>query len=170
MSIAKIAWELIPRSQAHNSYELLQEVKAAVLAEPRRVIMEEWLCKTPVMIHNTETGKDEETRLPACGTVGCIAGWMTLLKASRFERTDENYNDLRIHASDRALDFLPSSVYLQARRLFWGTIEDPSSLYPFPPKELYGTDEYVTHVAANIDRFCRAHEAELRAHALTPAR
>lgn len=54
--------------------ELLQKVKAAILAHPHDFDMDDWVqpAKTSEVIEQNES----------CGTVGCIAGWMVSLERS----------------------------------------------------------------------------------------
>jgi hypothetical protein len=52
--------------------KLLKRVKKAILAEPQRVNMD-------VGIATREHEGDNVYDYPACGTIGCIAGWSTIL-------------------------------------------------------------------------------------------
>lgn len=49
--------------------ELLEKVKQHILEEPKRLWMGDWAFKVSPTDENA----------PACGTVGCIAGWASLL-------------------------------------------------------------------------------------------
>lgn len=60
----------MPVSKATNAYELLAEIRQIILEEPKRYDQNMWLL----------TGAIGE-RAPACGTVGCVAGWAVALKA-----------------------------------------------------------------------------------------
>lgn len=62
----------IYRSKATNAYDLVTDVIAAVLQEPRRLNMGFYLSDT--------TGENDS---PACGTVGCFAGWAIVLRFGR---------------------------------------------------------------------------------------
>ena len=62
---------LMPVSNATNAYDLLTDVAKLVLDEPRRLKMDDWI--TPV------EWLPEKHKAPACGTVGCIAGWVSTL-------------------------------------------------------------------------------------------
>jgi hypothetical protein len=57
-----------PISVATNAYELLGDVAEAILREPKRFDFGNWLEHIPA-----------EHGGPACGTVGCIAGWAVVL-------------------------------------------------------------------------------------------
>jgi hypothetical protein len=61
--------KLIPLSRAKTAYGLVQDVKRAILSEPKRANMG--------VIE--DTFKPEHGG-PACGTVGCFAGWVCLLR------------------------------------------------------------------------------------------
>lgn len=63
----------MPKSRAKTAYGLLGEVAALILAEPKRYDQRDVL--------TFKTG-DHETYFPACGTIGCVAGWTVALKAS----------------------------------------------------------------------------------------
>jgi hypothetical protein len=62
----------IPRSKAKNAYELLSEISELIMDEPKRYDQHCWL--------DTEGGHAKQ---PDCGTVGCIAGWIVILRAKR---------------------------------------------------------------------------------------
>lgn len=68
-----IRLEFFPTSQATNAYDLLGDVIAAIRQEPRRLDMGQWLAEAD-FVTSAE---------PACGTVGCIAGWLTILGTRR---------------------------------------------------------------------------------------
>lgn len=61
----------IPQSKAKTAWGLLGDVKRAMLAEPKRVNMGVWIAKS---------ADYAEYPQPACGTIGCLAGWVSLLK------------------------------------------------------------------------------------------
>lgn len=65
--------ELIPKSRAKTAYVLLSEVRALALEEPKRMRMSCW----GGVVGNAETLP--ESHRPACGTVGCIGGWVNVL-------------------------------------------------------------------------------------------
>lgn len=64
----------IPRSTAKTAWGLLQDVKRAMREEPRRVDMDTWLRRM-----DPRNLCYECYEAPACGTVGCFAGWVVLL-------------------------------------------------------------------------------------------
>lgn len=62
----------IPRSKATTAWGLLQDVKRAIQEEPKRADMSTFI----------EERRPEDGG-PACGTVGCIAGWICLLRKGK---------------------------------------------------------------------------------------
>lgn len=69
---------LLPKSKAKTAYGLLREVQKLALEEPKRMKMSITLAQK-----GTETWFDVPeypVEYPACQTVGCIAGWVTVLK------------------------------------------------------------------------------------------
>lgn len=64
--------QTIPLSKAKTAYGLVRDVQRTVLAEPLRVNMRTF----------TED-VSEEAEAPACGTVGCFAGWVNVLSRGR---------------------------------------------------------------------------------------
>jgi hypothetical protein len=49
--------------------ELLKKIKEHILEEPRRLHMDNFVCRVPV----------DSPKNPPCGTVACIAGWAVIL-------------------------------------------------------------------------------------------
>lgn len=62
----------LPRSQATNAYDLLNDVIVAIRAEPLRLDMGSWLTPADMAFSSRD-------RQPACGTVACVAGWTAIL-------------------------------------------------------------------------------------------
>jgi len=103
-------------------------------------------------------------RGPVCGTVGCFAGWIVNLKASKKKFEDIEY--LSIYSEDISYQYLPEECHRDAAELFRG--EYGSKLYPFLPTNLYGTPEYVKAALVNLHRFMAKWERELKAFKLVP--
>jgi hypothetical protein len=137
---------LVPQSDATNAYDLLLDVIACVEAEPRRLVMPEWIC----LISNIWPPK---YAAPACGTVGCVGGWTEMLVR---DRTRSGWQiSARSLLGARENRELSTDLEL----LFFDE---------FPPEELQGTPEYVAHVVARIRAFMAKHEAFLRVKAVRP--
>lgn len=62
---------LIPKSRAKTAYGLLSEVRRLILAEPKRYDQATYIAREPTWYLK---------ELPACGTIGCVAGWVATLK------------------------------------------------------------------------------------------
>jgi hypothetical protein len=75
----------VPRSRAKTADGLVGDVIRAVLDEPRRVNMGEVACE-----------RLPDDGGPACGTVGCFAGWVCLLAGMRREDVGDTYRAERI--------------------------------------------------------------------------
>lgn len=59
---------------------LLQKVKAHILEEPNRFAMEDFWLSGGCLLAAIEGKEIRPRKIPACGTVACIAGWACLLK------------------------------------------------------------------------------------------
>lgn len=64
----------IPLSRARTAYGLLRDVQRVILAEPKRVNMKTYA---------VDPEKEGYSNRPACGTVGCFAGWVVVLSKGR---------------------------------------------------------------------------------------
>lgn len=64
----------MPTSTAATAYELLSEIRHLILAEPKRFDQTHWLTQRVGLASYTPK------QYPACGTVGCVAGWVRVLK------------------------------------------------------------------------------------------
>ncbi len=65
--------ELYPTLTATNAYQLLDEVAAAIISEPRRLDMRHWVTEARRLL------KLSPKNVPECGTVACAAGWICAL-------------------------------------------------------------------------------------------
>lgn len=101
----------LPVSRATNAYELMEDVNAAILAEPCRLNMTAWV----KMFQNIQNISSVDGSIPACGTIGCYAGWTTFLHDQRPE-----WDPLRVE--NRALAVLTHTSPI------WGSGLDSSSL------------------------------------------
>jgi hypothetical protein len=94
--------------------ELLRKVEAHILEEPKRLYMRTWI-KLKEKGHILMRRQDGFCRsFPACGTAGCIAGWVVMLSHAETKKpitTDED--DL----AEEARLLLGLEVF-EARRLF----------------------------------------------------
>lgn len=142
-------WELIPKLKATTSWELLLQVRELIKEEPNRVYMGEFI--------NSEGSPSGGTNVqkPACGTQGCLAGWMRILTCGG--RTLHN------PTADVVTQFLlPTVCHQSALGLFLGYDN-----YPFPSVH-QSQSEYAEEVIANLDHFMKNWETELKGFTLKP--
>ena len=93
--------------------KLLRRAQAAILAEPKQFLMEDYFTCKPSDVH------PRLRRIPNCGTAGCIAGHVLAL----MEGWDLNTAELRASAAEtlqRATHALDLTT-LQAYQLFFTT-------------------------------------------------
>jgi len=154
-----VKFELIPKSKAKTSWGLLRDVRKAMLAEPRRVDMITFVRD----LDSYEWMMESRSRpQPACGTQGCIAGWMHLVTSTEVGKARS-----RSLAQQRAFQLLPESVHEDAARLFYDHHDEKGKFpYPWPASIPAGTPAYAKAVVRNLDKFMRKHERALRAFKL----
>jgi len=88
-------------SISEHAVSILRKVKKHILEEPKRLDMENWL----IVGDNVRIIYGRNA--PACGTVGCIAGWVNVLGNSNY---DYNYfSSYRI--AENAAEILKISYY-----------------------------------------------------------
>jgi hypothetical protein len=71
MATIRVRPKLYPTTTARNAYQLLDEVAAAILAEPKRLDMRRWVMPLRWLKQHRSP-----TTVPMCGTVACVAGWI----------------------------------------------------------------------------------------------
>jgi hypothetical protein len=98
----------LPTSKAKTAYGLLSEIRALILAEPKRYNQHDVL----------DYVEPDEADAPACGTVGCVAGWTCVLKVRRLKA---KWLEAEISVLDQAQEILGLSDG-QAGLLFEGHI------------------------------------------------
>lgn len=145
----------IPFSTATTAWGLLQDVKRAIMEEPKRVEMSCYSAKL-----SPEAGG------PQCGSVGCFAGWVNMLRGGRpgsFSQTDDhsamtllgplNYYTIRSRTDPKA--DLDSYVFNSG--------EGDSCADTNP-----GTRAHARAVVQRINRFMAVNEVALKARILPP--
>ena len=131
----------IPTSKAKTAYGLLSEVRALILAEPKRYHQGIYIDREDEEI---DDGYEPEHGYPDCGTIGCVAGWIATLK----HREPFNYSETPIIAA-KIIGVYDSSFLFYAGAL-------PSNLRP-------QTREYARAGAKHIAAFQRFNRAQLLA-------
>lgn len=144
---------LIPKSRARTAYGLLSEIRALILAEPKRYFQGRFIAR--------QNGKgDADTKapngFPACGTVGCVAGWVaTLTRGERF-----SYGDTEAIACDvLGLDRFTG----QTRELFSASALDWDASGNIRRVLSPQTKRYAMFGAAHIRKFQKKYRAQLLA-------
>ena len=141
--------------------DLLREVKRAILEEPKRLCMSIWLTHASLLRNYPSASGHVAVAKhtpPACGTVGCIAGWTTVI-AQQKEHPDQLARNL-VHSTlrkatveDYAITALDLS-HQSAVKLFFTTdwpLEFQEALAETRP----GTRAYARVVARRIEHFIK---------------
>lgn len=155
----------IPEFKGTTALDLMEHVKQVILDEPQRILMDNWGDRlTGDEYDQTRISRlmdDYGREFPACGTVGCVSGWMDY----SMDRLQARYSG--------GLDYLPRAVREDARALFNGmdiTDDDDnvieSTPYPFPTVFGVPPAEYAAAVAANITKFIERNREALVAHVI----
>jgi hypothetical protein len=155
----KFDYNLIPRSSAKTTLGLLRAVKRAILQEPRRANMGVYTCKlqpTTQYFHPA----------PTCGTVGCFAGWVSILAGQGL--VDDDAPAKRLLGDDLDYTFETAGWV----RNYYGELVHPtehvfnSGTGDACANTLPGTRAHAKAVAARIDRFIEKNYALLKGRKL----
>lgn len=150
---------LLPKMAATNAYQLLDEVVAAILAEPKRLDMASWVRSAEHLGSFTSS-----SRVPACGTVACCAGWVCVLARPRAvvqaARTGENGHISSIAKHLLGVSDAPGGFERALDRLFVAHGANIMDLQ-------WGTRRYALAVVARIRAFQAAWSAHLLATPVT---
>ena len=135
----------IPISTARTAWGLLQAVKRAIRADPLRVDMRRFY---------GHCGPEEGG--PACGTVGCFAGWVNILAGYR----GGNYEDAQAKMLlGPTLDYYLAS----GAHVFNSGYGDQCAV------TRTGSKAHADALVARIDRFMRRNAPALKARRLKPS-
>lgn len=138
----------LPRSKAKTAWGLVQDVKRVMLEEPKRVWMKDYIVeRNPALWPNA----------PACGTVGCFAGWCSILSGGK-------RNIFRTYS--HALELLGDCDYDTVQ-----TTDDDGYAYKDHVFSAFGPDlegepgtaTFARSVVRRIERFQRINEKVLKA-------
>lgn len=135
----------LPRSKAKTAYGLISDVIRAIEAEPKRIDM-----------NTFGSARLPQHGGPACGTVGCFAGWVNVLAGGSRRliiKWDFNAETAR-NTLGRGLDY---------RLANGGHVFDAGHDISGEP----GTVAYAEQVVDRIRRFQRVNAARLRAKKLS---
>ena len=131
----------IPRSKAKTAWGLCADVIRVIMAEPKRADIGSYITK-----------ESPKSGGPACGTVGCFAGWLTLLKGGR-----------------EGMSVGQHAVSLLGNNIDYRTV-GPNRDYVFNSGEgdtcgttIPGTLSHACAIAARIRKFMTVNEKALRA-------
>lgn len=126
--------------------ELLLKVREAILLEPKRLDMWNWL--------GTASKRDNPDG-PKCGTIGCISGWACVLKEKEARGLKTFRGAARRLLNDVTIGLLAGADALDLTNRQAGDLFVPSSW----PTDLglcgtvEGTPKHAEVVAKGIDRF-----------------
>ena len=128
----------IPKSKAKTAYGLLTEVKRLILKEPKRYDQTLWIVG--------RTGGDHlvDRSFPACDTVGCVFGWVAMLKGPLKFEFDETYSIAR-----KILGLTEGQTY--------------KLVHPSAAKHPPQTKAHAQSGARHITRFQKTYMAQLKA-------
>lgn len=139
-----MATSKMPTSRATTAYGLLSEIRKLILAEPKRYDQRRYIMRR----RNPDGMEDVPMRgFPACGRVGCVAGWVATLTQSRRFACLDAYEIARAALGlDRR----------QSRELFGvsGVNGEPQ------------TSQHARSGVAHIARFQRKYASQLKAKAV----
>lgn len=140
--------DLIPVSTAKTAYGLLSEVCRLILAEPKRYNQGSWV--KLVTQYDRAYAADV---FPACGTIGCVAGWVTTLKLPANVFDAEPFSSGNVLIGDAAARVLGLN-FQQREQLFAGDAVD---------KYTYriGTLAYAKAGVKHIQKFQRQNKHQL---------
>ena len=82
----RLGWAPLPRSKAKNAYELLDEVAKVITEEPKRYDQTTFV-GGPRRYGNRRDPEFHANK-PACGTTGCFAGWISILKTGKMDDSE----------------------------------------------------------------------------------
>ena len=134
-----------PYSTATTAYELLDDVKACVKEEPKRLNMRIVVLAGDGLICNSDRAPKG---VPVCGTVGCVAGWALVLT----HKTGDHETNFGITGQAAALLGLSPE---QAEELFVpdDLLNDIRGI---------GTTAYMWRVVKHISAFQKKYENQLK--------
>jgi hypothetical protein len=134
----------LPKSKAKTAYDLLSDIAALALEEPKRIDMDVFCQRADMPSHAWKP----RAGFPDCGTVGCIGGWASMLKHGKFTDEDDAAALLGLTAGQACELFYPSDLLADAAG---GHAQTPA---------------HAAAVVRHIEQFQTKHAAQLKAKAL----
>lgn len=160
-------WADLPTTNARSAHELLEEIATLIEQQPLRYNQAEWLVnlKNPL-----EPGVDRIQCVPECGTVACIAGWITILtKPHSFARM--SLSAIEEHAADVLgylnRDWLYSQLFTGGAIMDQMAHEDLDFNVNYDPVPKPGTPKYAAIGARHIRRFMFNNKSYLQSMRIT---
>lgn len=141
---------LIPKSRAKTAFGLLSEIRRLILAEPKRYNQERYIARVGGRNDADEIDPEIYPKgAPACGTVGCVAGWVATLK----------HGDAFAYLETAGMAAASLGLtHIQAGELFGGDALDQLIGNACPQ-----TKAYAQAGAAHIARFQKKYAQQLKA-------
>lgn len=164
---AKKRLKAMPVFTGTTAWELLDFITWVIQGEPKRYDQGAW-------IKLVEQGYSEEykaSQMPACGTIGCVAGWVDLLVTGRQTIIDvDMFADQTQKRATRILGLNKA----QQNQLFEGNAIakvrewlpvslDNEGFYP-----MTGTEAYAALGVLHIRKFMQRHERKLKGTIVRP--
>lgn len=128
-----------PKSRAKTAYGLLSEIRRLIVDEPKRY-------NQRTVVYFGATGD----RAPACGTVGCVAGWIYALKRRGAKRNRDG---------EDVIEFAEQTLGLDVGAM--SRLVDGSAAGREPQ-----TARHAKRGAAHIARFQKKYATQLKAKAV----
>jgi len=147
----------LPKSNATTVLELLDDVKRAILEEPRRANMNylaykahkgivPWSCRLP-QANGGVKYVHRDLPAPMCGTAGCFAGWVQLLVGKTPEQTTRDWTEGAVQILGSDLDYYFFGPDGSPHHVFnWGEGDGIVDIKP-------GTRAYARAVVRRINGF-----------------
>lgn len=151
-------WAALPRSKAKNAYDLLDEVKVAILQEPARYNQSRWLANVK------DPGERDGSPLPGCGTIGCVAGWVVVLHRPKL--LTAAFGDMGEESLVPKMAARILGLDSENSRLFGGSALHSYHFGSDLPNS--GTKDYAKLGVEHITAFQQANEKALKAKKLVP--
>lgn len=153
---------LIPHSHASNSYELLEDVCRVIVEEPKRFFWGAWfkdLDGDYVREYGPKTWQDRNFK-PACGTVACVSGWISLITEPTLKGFDER-------VAEYNFKWFPAVLRNDLDLVFYAKYAGPGKSLPFAKiNQIAGEShaDYADRGIAMIRQFMADHEVTLKNH------